>query len=145
MPGVHVVSALVEKRARIAGEIENLQKLLREAVIQLDHVEATLRIFDPAIDINQIGPRRVIQVHHAHHGDITRIVLDALRTAMRPIATSNITELVMKERGVDTNDKALCNVMGKRVGACLRHMARKRGTIRSLPGPGQQNMWELNR
>jgi hypothetical protein len=63
----------------------------------------------------------------------------------RPITTTAITEAVMKGRGLDTGDVALCRLMAKRVGACLRHWENQRGAIRSMPGPGQVKMWELFR
>jgi len=49
----------------------------------------------------------------------------------------------MKARSLDTDDKGLCRLMMKRTVANLKHWSKKRGVIRSLPGPGQQLMWEL--
>lgn len=40
----HVVTGLIAKRQEIAGQIESLQAKLRQATIDLDHVEASLRI-----------------------------------------------------------------------------------------------------
>jgi hypothetical protein len=40
----HVVSALKEKRIQIASQIESLQGQIKQAVIALDHVEASLRL-----------------------------------------------------------------------------------------------------
>ena len=51
----------------------------------------------------------------------------------------------MKERGLDANDLALKRKMGQRVGACLNHWRRVRGVVRSMPGPGMVNLWELVR
>jgi hypothetical protein len=51
----------------------------------------------------------------------------------------------MKVRRLDTNDKALCRVMMRRTNANLKHWAKKRGLIRSMPGPGQQLLWETVR
>jgi hypothetical protein len=38
----HVVSALVKKRTELGNHIERLQRQMREAVMALDNVEATL-------------------------------------------------------------------------------------------------------
>ena len=51
----------------------------------------------------------------------------------------------MKARNLDTNDKALCRLMMKRTTANLKHWSAKRGLIRSMPGPGQQLLWEIVR
>lgn len=144
MENEHTINALIRKRAEIAGKIENLQGQLKAATVELDHVEATLRIFAPTIDIVTLGPRKVPPAHHAYHGEVTRIVLEALRTAAAPLATTELARRVMVERGLDTTDTALSRTMAKRIGACLRHWQQK-GTIRSMAGPGQVYLWEVIR
>ena len=144
MAETHVVSALKEKRIQIASEIESLQGKLRKAVIDMDHVEASLRLFDPDADMGALGPRKVPQVLSDIHGDTGRVILDTLRTATAPLPTAKVCDAVMKARGLDTEDKGLCRLMMKRTVANLKHWSKKRGLIRSLPGPGQQLMWELN-
>jgi hypothetical protein len=58
MGETHVVSALKEKRIKLATEIEGLQAQLRQRVIDPDHCEATLRLFDPEADIGRLVPAR---------------------------------------------------------------------------------------
>jgi len=89
--------------------------------------------------------RKVAQVLYDTKGDTGRIILDTLRNATRPLPTSAITEAVMRVRGLDTNDKALCRLMMRRTTANLKHWQKKRGLIRSMPGPGQQLLWEIVR
>jgi hypothetical protein len=139
----HVVTALIAKRAEIAGQIEHLQGQMRRATIDLDHVEETLRLFAPEIDIAGISPRPVPPMHHAFRGETSRIILESLRKAVGPLSTTQLNERVMRERNLDTNDKRLRRTMTHRVGACLRHWKRERGVIRSMPGPGQVLLWEL--
>jgi hypothetical protein len=143
MADTHVISALREKRIKIATEIEDLQARLRKAVTDLDHCEATLKLFDPTADISKLGPRKVPQVLSDIHGDTGRIILSTLRTATVPLPTYKICEAVMKARNLDTDDKGLCRLMMKRTVANLKHWHRKRGLIRPMQGPGQQYMWEL--
>jgi hypothetical protein len=138
-----VVTALIAKRAEIAGQIENLQGQVRRLTIDLNHVEETLRLFAPEIDVAAISPRAVPVMHHAFRGEVSRIVLESLRTAVGPLSTTQLTERVMRERGLDLNDTRLCRVMGQRVGACLGHWKRERGVIRSMSGPGQVLLWEV--
>jgi hypothetical protein len=145
MTDTHVVSALKTKRIQCASLIESLQGQIRQAVMDLDHVEAALRLFDPDVDLAALSPRKVAQVLTDHPGDTGRVILDTLRTSMRPITTAQVNDAVMKARNLDTNDKALCKLMMRRTFANLKHWAKKRGLIRSMPGPGQQLLWEVIR
>jgi hypothetical protein len=54
----HVVTAVVAKRAEIAGQIEHLQGQARQLTVHVDHVEETLRLFAPDVDMEAIAPRR---------------------------------------------------------------------------------------
>jgi hypothetical protein len=141
----HVVSALKEKRITLASHIESLQGQIRQACIDLDHVEASLRLFDPDVDLAKLSPRKAAPVIADNHGEAGRVILNTLRESMRPLTTAQVNDAVMKARNLDTNDKALCNLMMKRTFANLKHWQRKRGLVRSMPGPGQQFLWELMR
>src|SRR4051794_7313713 len=145
MTDTHVVSALKEKRIKLATEIERIRETLRQRVIDLDHCEATLKLFDPDVQISDLGPRKVPQVLSDIHGDTGRVILDTLREATAPLSTSRICEAIMKARGLDTEDKGLCRLMMKRTMANLKHWSKKRGLIRSMPGIGQQYVWEIVR
>jgi len=105
--------------------------------VDLDHVEETVRLFAPDIDIAAIAPRPVPPMHHAFRGETRRIVLESLRKAAGPrsTTTTQLTECVMRERGLNLNDSKLCRTMSQRQGACLNHWKRERGVIRSMPGP----------
>ena len=145
MADLHVVSALKEKRIRLATEIERIREELRQRVIDLDHVEASLKIFDPTVQISELGPRKVPQVLSDIHGDTGRVILDTLRTATAPLSTTKVCEAIMKARGLDMNDKGLCRLMMKRTVANLKHWSKKRGLIRSMQGMGQEYVWEIIR
>jgi hypothetical protein len=56
-----------------------------------------------------------------------------------------VCEAVMKVRGLNTDDRGPVRLMMKRTTANLMHWKRKRGLIRSMPGPGQQLLWEIVR
>ena len=139
----HVVSALKEKRIQVASQIEALQGQLRQAVIDLDHVEAALKLFDPEVGLSTLPARKIAPVSYDTKGDTGRIILETLRTATKPLTTAQVCEAVMVARRLDTNDKALCRTMMRRTNANLKHWAKKRGLIRSMPGIGQQLLWEV--
>lgn len=141
----HVVTALIAKRAELAGRIEHMQAELKRTVVDLDNVEATLRIFAPDIDVAGIAPRPVPSAHHAFRGEISRILLEALRTADRPLSTTELTDRVMRDRGLNLDDAKLHQTMQRRVGASLNHWRRVRGVLESMPGSGQVLYWQIKR
>jgi hypothetical protein len=144
-PLPHVLTALIAKRSELAGLIENLQGQVKQAAVHLDNVEATIRLFAPDIDLTPYNPRPVPPIHHAFRGETSRIVLETIRNAAGPLSTNQMTETIMKARGLDLNDLRMRRVMQQRVGACLRHWEKDRGVIRSAKGPGQVLLWELVR
>ena len=143
MKNDHVISGLIAKRAELAGHIEHLQGELKRVIVELDHIDAALRIFEPQIDFEAITPRRVPNAHHAFRGEVSRIVLETLRRSGTPMSTHAITDAVMKERGLDVTDAKLHRLMQQRVGACLNHWRRKRGVLKSTPGAGGLLVWEV--
>jgi len=140
----HVVTALIQKRGELAGRIDHLQSELRQAVVDMDNVEATLRIFAPDAELPGLAPRTVPPSEPAERGTTLRVILVALHEAARPLTTNELTEAVMKARGLEIDNARLFRTMSKRVGACLRNARSERGVIRSLPGPAQQHLWQIN-
>ena len=143
-PLPHVVTGLIEKRREIAGKIEALQRQLREAVCDLDHVEASIRLFKPDIDLEDVMPRPVPPPHAAFKGEVSRIVLETLRKTTRPLSTKDVTLALMRQRGLRTDDAKLVRVMQQRTGACLGHWKR-RGYLRNMPAQDAKGalLWEI--
>lgn len=144
MAETHVVSALIRKRAEIAGQIEHTQSSLRQLIIDLDNLDATIRLFKPDIDLEEIKPKPLPPRHQAYKGEISRIVLETLRQSEKPLTAQEIAQHVMAARGLNTADKRLVRLIGKRVGACLRHH-RERGVLESQGGGGALLLWTLNK
>lgn len=140
----HVVTALIKKRREIAGQIEHAVTHMRQLVIDLDNLDHTLRLFAPDIDLEEIHPKPLPPRNQAFRGEITRIILTALRQSDRPLTTKDLAQLVMAERGLNTADTRLVRTMVKRIGATMRSL-RNRGLVRSKQGPGQYMLWALAR
>ena len=143
-PLPHVVTGLIEKRREIAGRIEDLQRQMREAVCDLDHIEAALRIVKPDLDLEAIMPRPVPPPHAAFKGEVSRILLDTLRRTTRPLSTRDLTLVLMRERGLKTDDAKLVRIMQQRVGSSLNHWKR-RGYLKPTPAQDLKGMllWEI--
>jgi len=140
----NVLHALTRKRAEIAGRIEHNQLTLRHLIAELDHIDATIRIFNPSIDIGAIPSRPAPPRHAAFKGEVSRIVFKTLRTADGPVTSRDIALRLMEERGLNPSDKELSVIMVKRVCACLRVQKRK-GLVRNVECFGNLQGWESAR
>jgi hypothetical protein len=144
MENEHALNALLRKRAELAGQFEHHQAKARQLLIDLDNVDATIRMFDPDVDLADVKPKPLPPRHAAYKGEVARIVLGTLREAKRPCSTQELTMHVMAERGMNTADKRLVRTVTKRVGACLRHH-RNKGLLRNTKGIGDRLSWEVVR
>ena len=140
----NTLAGLVEKRAEIAGKISHARAALRQLIIDLDHIDAAIRLFDPKYDVEGIGQKIPTAAHRALRGDLTRATLDALRDAPGPMTTQELARHVMAERGLNTADISLLQLFTRRTGALLRWQ-RKRGILRSVKDPkhGRFDLWEI--
>lgn len=144
MENEHVLSGLIRKRAELAGEIDHLTSAVQQKMIELDHLDAAIRIFKPDIDLETVKPKTVPPRHQALPGEMIRGVLTVLRESKEPIGSMEITLRLMKRRAMNVADKGLVRTVSKRVVACVRH-GRQKGLLRSTKTPGQQLLWEIVR
>ncbi|MBK8209655.1 MAG: hypothetical protein IPK78_06425 [Rhodospirillales bacterium] len=138
----NTVSGLIRKRKEIAGQIEDAQLRLRQAIIDLDNIDATIRLFRPDIDLEEIRPSPLPPRHSAYKGEMSRIILGALRDSGRAMTSKEIAFHVMAERGLNVHDKRLVRIIQQRVGASLKHW-RERGILNATKGPGAFLLWEV--
>jgi hypothetical protein len=143
MTNEHVLSGLLAKRAELTGQVEKLQREIRDLVIALDHVDATIRVFDPNVELEDIKPRLPPR-NMAFKGEVSRLVLNALRKSPKPLPVSELTLIVLAGRGLSLDDKPFLRVLSRRVGACLRNL-RKKGLVRLVRQPGSLGLWEIVR
>lgn len=143
MPNEHVLSGLITKRAELAGQIEIMQKEMRQLVVAIDHIDAAIRMFDPNVDLGEIASKLPPR-HHAFKGEVSRLVLNALRKADKPLPISELTLHVLAGRGLSADDKPFVRILSRRVGACLRNL-RRRGLVQLSRTIGQAGLWGLTR
>ena len=87
----HVISALSNKRAELAGIVSQLERQLGQQQANLAHLDATMRLFDPDIRPNKIRPRhqRARSVWF-RPGECLRLIYDELRDAVQPMTTREL-------------------------------------------------------
>ncbi|MEL7685862.1 hypothetical protein AAG594_16120 [Citromicrobium bathyomarinum] len=121
MVTTHAITALRDKRGELAGQIDAMQDQLRQAFIDMDHIDATLRMFDPEIELDEIKPKPLPPRHRAFKGQVTRSILAMLRKEGAMDARA-ITLRLMAERELNVNDADLQKAFHKRIGAALRNL-----------------------
>jgi hypothetical protein len=142
----NTVAGLVAKRAEIAGKIDEARETLRQLIVDLDHVDAAIRLFDPDYDIAAIRVKPTHPAQIARRGDSIRLILDLLRQATAPLTTKQIALQVMASRGLNTEDNVLVLTMTRRIGASLRSY-RDNGSLKSIRDGryGKYDLWEIAR
>ena len=140
MKNEHVIGGLVRKRSEIAGQIEHTQDALRKLVIDLDSIDAAIRLFDPEADVGAIRNRQYPPRHAAFRGEMMRHVMGCFRLASGPVTSRDIAITVMKARGLNPEDAALLVTIRKRVGACLWKLKRD-GHVKAVAGGGELKEW----
>src|SRR5712671_808727 len=83
MADPHVISALREKRALVAGLIEKLERKVEQYRADLTHIDGVLRLFQPDRDPDEIKPKRTYteRTRYFARNELTRLCMDALRDA----------------------------------------------------------------
>ena len=105
MAELHVIGALRNKRAELAGVLRQLEQQLVRQRADLAHVDATMRLFDPDIQPNDIRPKQP-RARNAwfRPGECLRLVYDELREATQPVTTRELAERIMRLKAMPATD-----------------------------------------
>lgn len=118
----NTVAGLVAKRDELVKLRDRLEADIRAITVDVDHLEAAIRIFDP--ENTPEARRRYAAMHRAPKGQSMRFVLATLRTAERPLTSREIALAWCKDRGLDAKDSTVVTIT-KRIGATLRALMEK--------------------
>ena len=144
LPDEHpnTVNALRNKRAAIAGEIAMHNGEIARLRAELVHVDAVLRLFDPATDPDDVGALRrwPRKTDWFARGEIAQRVYEALRTG-EPTSPRELTRDAMKAKGIETPDRITKRDIAARFSNMLYTMTRRGQLVKIGHGPGAQ--WKL--
>src|SRR6478672_3115408 len=144
MADPHVISALREKRALVAGLIEKVERKLEQHRADLPHIDGVLRLFQPDRDPDDIKPKRTYakRTRYFARNELSWLSTDALRAADGALLTTDaIAGRVIEAKGFDAADAALRKAIGEQALAILRSF-RKQGTVEQM-GLGRGLRWKL--
>ena len=116
-----MVSALVDKRAELAGEIEGLERQADQLRAGLLHIDSAIRIFAPEYRPNEIRPKaKRKKGEWFAQGEMMRLVLETLRKASDPLTAKEIALALMGHKGFEISDERTVRLVEKRAFSVLR-------------------------
>jgi len=140
-----VVHALIRKRAEIVGRIQAIHAEAARLVVDLDHLDCSLRIFDPEIDFADMPVKPVPPPNAAFRGEFQRSLLEMLRGSQRWQTTDDLTVKVMIQRRMNENDMPLRVLTRKRVGHALKRLQNKGVVASRKAGRGALLAWKITK
>jgi hypothetical protein len=102
MAETHVVFALKEKRARLAGELDKTQLRVMRLRSDLAAVDQCLKLFKPEIDPTAIKPKVTFGKTSTglHKGAGTRTALEILRETGQAMSSQELAAAVLQRHGL---------------------------------------------
>ena len=101
----HVIGALRNKRAELAGTPRQLEQQLMQQRANLAHLDAAMRLFDPNIRPRDIRPRqRRARNAWFRPKECLRLIYDELREAPQPVTTRELAERIMHVKAIPADD-----------------------------------------
>jgi len=113
----NTVSGLVAKHAELSGLREKYRAEIKKLTVDIDHLDAAIRLFDPNADTYAI--KEYVTKHRAEKGSVKRFVLTTLRTSDRPLTSRDISTAWAADRGLSADEPTLV-ILRKRIGACVK-------------------------
>jgi hypothetical protein len=106
----HVLYALRRKYAKTLGELKAAHADRVRLMSELNHLGAVIRLFDPGADVEAIAPIRPLVNRRGRNGGMwTRMALDVLRQADRPMTGREIARLIMRRQEI-TDPKTMASI-----------------------------------
>jgi hypothetical protein len=141
-PRSAAVTALVAKRAEIAGEIAALQKKIQGYQDDLVHLDHALRLFDPTIsgwDIRAKRPKARM-TGYFQHGELSRRIYESFR-GQEWTSAAEIADKAMREKRL--TDKSIRAMFIATFLVRLGQLQRRGKLEKTSDGRGRTVRWRL--
>jgi hypothetical protein len=115
----NAISAIRARKAELIRFRIQLEADLKAVTVDIDHLEAALRIFDP--DDTPETRARYAALHRAARGQGRKFVLDRLREASGPLTIRDLADMWCEERGLSARPSTIA-VMRRRMGSRLKKL-----------------------
>ena len=142
----HIVTGLVAKHSELAGLIKYHRNEIERVTQDLKHLDATLKIFSPDIDLRTLTPKRICKGNlggfkHFKSHECNKLALDVLRKAVTPLDTTAIAEQIVAVKGLDDTKDMRVSVQ-RTLTTTLRQLE-KRGIVKNTGKDGLLKLWEI--
>ncbi len=134
---------LLRKRGELSSQVEAFRAQLGVTMAALDHIDATIRIFKPDIDLIDLPERPAPPANAAFRGEVQRFLLDTLRKSNHPMTTFDLAEAVMRQRGLEPSDRVLFQLIAKRTGHSLTKLRRAGKVLSHRVGKSAMLEWRV--
>lgn len=116
MAETHVVSALIEKRARVLGQMKAAQFEVMRLRVELVHIDSVIRMFKPSQDVDAIAPKTTFGKSPAalRKGAGSRGALSVLRETGEALTAEELAIAVLIRAGREPNPKSV-SMMAKTI------------------------------
>jgi hypothetical protein len=143
MGDTYLISGLVALRREITGQIVVLENQAAELRKSVAHLDAVLKLVDPAFDVERVPPKRLShRSRYFGNQELSRTLREVLRDLDgRSGSIVEIADAVMRRKGMDLTDDFLLPRIQKTVWAGLDRLAKRGRVTRS--GYGKQSLWKL--
>lgn len=120
----HVITALIQKRADLAGELAETEARVIAIRANIEHVDCCLALFGYKPDPQDIPPRRRQRGRIFRRGELSRMVYDILRAATGPISNREIAARIVAIMNWDQENEDLISDVAVRVKDARKRMPR---------------------
>jgi hypothetical protein len=147
MGDIFFIDALIRKRSEILASITDLERQANQLCADLAHIDATLRMLDPDLEIETLpvrGPRPKRSKYFAH-GEISRRCREALRDAPGDgwLSGDDIAVKAMRDKKLGPErDRRLRTDFVRRILQTLDSLERRYGRVVKLR-TGRGIRWRL--
>ncbi len=129
MGELQVIGALRGKRSELVGLVGHLEQQLADHRVSLTHLDATMRLFDPDLLLQDVDPQQRERVSWFRPGECLRAIYDVLREAPQPLTTRDVTRHVIAVKGLTVADDRTQALVQKTI---LASLSRAKSTIERL-------------
>lgn len=138
----HVVSGLIAKRSEMAGLIEHHQKAIARLAADLTHVDATIKLFSPEVDLRTVRAKtHRVRNQYFKPGECQRLILEIYRDAAgQELSSRQVAEQMVLRKGFE-NTSDMIEQMQKNAVAVLRRLEGKLFLLGN--GIGRAQTWAL--
>lgn len=135
----HVVSGLVAKRSEVSGLISHYQQEIGRLQSDMQHLDATIKLFDPEYDLRTIKTKQVrARNHYFDNGECHRLMLEALRELGGQASTAQIVQRVFARKGFEADAH---HAVHRGLDGALRRAAATGLVVKGRDESG--NVWKL--